>query len=282
MDNKNIIQMEQVSDNESLELSDIEQCVSDHEFYKSLQSKFPKDLHQKLMLNLTHEKLEEAEAKLLWGNIISHLKTMNAKLNRSVGLTVAAMDYITNISNKDLKPILIDEEKSRDIINSATTDDLTKLYTREFFDAALIDLYQQCKEKKQPISFIMIDIDDFKIVNDKYGHQTGDFVLKEIGKIIKKNIRDDDIAARYGGEELVIIVPESSTIQSKKIAERIRKQVEKNLFDKDLTVTVSIGISQMKLPFNTIHSLIKCADSALYKSKANGKNQITMQNCELN
>jgi diguanylate cyclase (GGDEF)-like protein len=278
MDKKTIIELEQVSKNDSLDLEDIKQCATDKLFYRKLQEKLPNKLHTLLILHLTHEKLPEDEAKSLWQKMLKHLKSMNTSLNRDVGLTVAAMDYITNISKIREQPVLINEKKSKNIINSATEDSLTGLYAREFFDAAIVHEFNQCEKCKHSISLIMIDIDDFKKVNDSCGHQFGDYVLEQIGKIIRKNVRDKDIATRYGGEELVIILPQSSADNSKKIAERIRRHVEQSVFKKNLKVTVSIGICEMRIPFSSIEDLVKCADNALYKSKAKGKNRTTILN----
>ena len=119
----------------------------------------------------------------------------------------------------------------------------------------------------------MIDIDDFKQVNDQYGHQKGDDVLSKIGQCINEIVREMDLAARYGGEELAIILPNSDIEKAYKIGERVRVAIEKLKFD-GFSVTVSIGVGGTdRKTKNTPEALIKKADVALYRAKDKGKNR---------
>ena len=124
---------------------------------------------------------------------------------------------------------------------------------------------------------MLIDIDDFKRVNDTYGHQDGDDVLKKVVKIMKKILRKSDLVARYGGEEFAVIMPETSTQKAFSVAERIRKNVANNLKCKELTITISIGIGTLSDKINSVYDLIKIADEALYQAKHNNKNKVV--NC---
>ena len=121
----------------------------------------------------------------------------------------------------------------------------------------------------------MIDIDDFKTINDTYGHQEGDNVLKKIGKTINNLVRKMDLPARYGGEEFAIIMPKADMKQAFKAAERIRKRIAQLEF-KGFSVTISIGISQASRNFNTPERLIHAADTALYVAKDKGKNCVSL------
>jgi diguanylate cyclase (GGDEF)-like protein len=122
---------------------------------------------------------------------------------------------------------------------------------------------------------LMIDVDNFKQINDTQGHLFGDKILNKLGDLIKSNIRETDLAARYGGEEFSIIMSNTSFDEAEEIAERIRKSVETHRFDKnELVTTVSIGIALHPFDAKSVQELLDNADSALYRAKHNGKNRI--------
>ena len=131
----------------------------------------------------------------------------------------------------------------------------------------------------------MSDIDFFKKVNDNYGHAVGDCVLKTIAKTIKKELREEDIASRYGGEEFIFLLPHTKLDEALVVAERLRKKVEKkkinveeyNIKDvKEISVTISIGVSEYNKNDKTPEALYKNADSALYKAKEGGRNRVVV------
>jgi len=164
----------------------------------------------------------------------------------------------------------------------ANMDGLTKLYNHRYFQEFFRDELSRHARYKRSISIIISDIDHFKTFNDEYGHQAGDFVLKEVAKIFKSNIRKKiDLAARYGGEEFVIVLPETNASGALKLAERIRKIVEETKFyfkplKESLHVTVSIGVANYPLNEDNPDLLIKCADAAMYKAKNSGRNKVCL------
>ncbi|WP_419656103.1 GGDEF domain-containing protein [Desulfosarcina variabilis] len=125
------------------------------------------------------------------------------------------------------------------------------------------------------VSLIMMDIDDFKQVNDSYGHPEGDRVLSEISTLILKTARDLDICSRYGGEEFAVILPQTGHQEALRLAERIRKRVE-NRFKKDLNVTISLGVATCPRVAKSAEALVSKADKALFQSKKRGKNRVTL------
>jgi diguanylate cyclase (GGDEF)-like protein len=156
----------------------------------------------------------------------------------------------------------------------ANRDRLTKLYNRRYFDEELDKEFERSARYKYSISLFMIDIDNFKKINDTYGHQKGDQVLSSIAAIVTGKMRLNDLVARYGGEEFVVILPEASSDNSANIAEKIRRQIETDSKEKTgLQVTVSIGCASRNKN-DTPESLIKKADKALYEAKKNGKNRV--------
>ena len=159
----------------------------------------------------------------------------------------------------------------------ATYDPLTNLLNRRSTDVKLRSLFDSHYHDEDAFSIIMCDIDRFKSVNDTYGHDAGDYVLKEVAWILKDTVRDNDIVSRWGGEEFLIIVS-SSKANAAILAERIRAQIEAHTYSYkniDLHVTITLGVSSYHA--NTdIESLIKSADQKLYRGKENGRNQVVV------
>ena len=157
----------------------------------------------------------------------------------------------------------------------ATTDGLTGLYNRKFFNEQLKSTINEALIHSYEVSLIMIDIDDFKKFNDTFGHQAGDEILATVSNVISNCIRTNDFAARFGGEEFVVILEKANKQVAVQIAERIRSSIEKlPMGYAKSKVTVSIGISTLPDRGKDMDSLIKDADESLYYSKRNGKNQV--------
>ena len=160
----------------------------------------------------------------------------------------------------------------------ANTDGLTKCYNKTYFNNGLELEVKKSKVTGKPLTLIIFDLDFFKKLNDNYGHDAGDYVLKEKARLIRENgIRQGDIFARYGGEEFCILLPNTNLKQGFEIAERLRKLIEKHEFiydGKRLPVTASIGIADYREGVSTGTDLFKRADSAVYKSKELGRNQV--------
>lgn len=160
----------------------------------------------------------------------------------------------------------------------ANRDALTGLYNRRWFDDQFEGLLYRAIEQKQGFSFIMIDIDHFKQVNDVYGHAVGDLVLQQTGFILSNHARSQDAAVRYGGEEMSLILPNTTLKQARNIAERLRKTIAETQFiladnSSSIQVTISLGCSTYT-GIEDKQQLMKLADDALYQAKNNGRNQV--------
>ncbi len=161
------------------------------------------------------------------------------------------------------------------------TDDLTGLYNQRYLYSQITKEVERAKRHNRPLSMLLIDIDLFKEFNDTYGHWEGDFVLKKIGEILMKNVRDIDMTFRYGGEEFAVILPETKYEDATIVAERIRKAVAQTLFypftldgQPDIvSKTVSIGVTEFNIE-DTIKSFLKRVDNAMYQAKKGGRNMI--------
>lgn len=159
----------------------------------------------------------------------------------------------------------------------AITDSLTGLFVRRHFFERFDEELRRSKRHRFAFALLMIDIDNFKKCNDTYGHLVGDFILKEIARVIKENVREIDIVARYGGEEVAIILPETGEENARLVAERLRRKVEEQLFrayDEKVRTTVSIGFAVYPRDAGEAAALVEKADRALYAAKKTGKNVV--------
>ena len=155
-------------------------------------------------------------------------------------------------------------------------DSLTGLNNRRCFDEIILKESERSERYSHPTSLIMLDLDHFKAVNDNYGHQTGDMVLKNLGKILLDEVRLSDTPCRYGGEEFAVILPETRLDEARRIAERIRKTIgQQELFtlNNNLRFNVSASIGVASTEQNDTLDLVECADQALYQAKKGGRNQ---------
>src|SRR4030043_1792402 len=161
------------------------------------------------------------------------------------------------------------------------TDDLTELFNQRYFYIQLVKEIERAKRHNRPLSMLLIDIDMFKDFNDKYGHLEGDYVLKKIGEILMKNVREIDMAFRFGGEEFTVLLPDTKHEDAIIVAERIRKAVAANVFypftldgQPDIvSKTVSIGVTEFHVEDN-VKSFLKRVDNAMYQAKKSGRNMV--------
>jgi len=161
----------------------------------------------------------------------------------------------------------------------AITDELTDLYNYRYLQQRLDDEIGRVARYGKQLSFLMIDVDDFKSVNDTYGHLVGDGVLTDLGRVLKATVREVDVVARYGGEEFSVLLPETDASGAFIVAEKIREAVSLNRFpdaegERSIHVTVSLGVANMPLHADDKESLLRQADDALYQSKATGKDRV--------
>src|SRR5712692_1063921 len=161
----------------------------------------------------------------------------------------------------------------------AITDALTGLHNRRYMETHLATLAEQAATRGKPLALMMLDIDYFKSINDNYGHDAGDDVLREFAVRIRKSIRGIDLACRYGGEEFVIVMPETDLHVAGMVAERLRRSIAGEPFavnkgTKRIEVTISIGLSTLELKGEPVGDVLKRADTALYKAKNDGRNRV--------
>lgn len=175
--------------------------------------------------------------------------------------------------------VRIEGEHIEMLENLVNIDGLTELYNHRYFYDTLIEKVKEGERDNKPVSMIFIDIDYFKQYNDMFGHQKGDYVLTKIGKIVKENSREGDVAARYGGEEFAVILPNTNEEEALSIAENLRKKIESTYFEGEESqpkgkITASMGVSVYPDKSKNEIELIKSADDALYRAKFFNKNRV--------
>jgi two-component system cell cycle response regulator len=164
-------------------------------------------------------------------------------------------------------------------IEMAITDALTGLFNRRYMESHLATLIEQATARGKPLTALVIDIDYFKAVNDTHGHDAGDDVLREFALRIKRSIRGIDLACRYGGEEFVVVMPETDMAVAAMVAERLRRRIAADPFaiqqgTRSIPVTISIGIAALRGKEDNAAGILKRADQALYRAKSDGRNRV--------
>ena len=207
------------------------------------------------------------------GEVIGVINITNKKHNKL--FNQKDLEFIESLANQ--AAIAIDNAKLYEL---ATKDGMTKLYIYRHFYTLLENEIRRCSRYKRNMSLVMMDIDNFKRINDTYGHLIGDAILKRLAMVLQETVRKVDIPARYGGEEFVVILPETDKENAAIIAERIRKNISEITVDINESVTisptVSVGIAQYSTDGQEPKELINAADTALYYSKHNGKNTVSL------
>ncbi|KYK49665.1 MULTISPECIES: PleD family two-component system response regulator [Bradyrhizobium] len=167
-------------------------------------------------------------------------------------------------------------------IEMAITDALTGLHNRRYMESHLATLAEQASIRGKPLALMILDIDYFKSINDNYGHDAGDDVLREFAVRVRKSIRGIDLACRYGGEEFVIVMPETDLHVAGMVAERLRRSIAGEPFaihkgTKRIEVTISIGLTTLERKGEAVADVLKRADTALYRAKHDGRNRVVSQ-----
>lgn len=206
-------------------------------------------------------------------NVLNPLSFIVALMLLGGGVFVYLVGQLALKTMSDIRKIAILQYES-------ITDSLTGLKNRRYFDQRLHEEIAHSRRYRLPLSLLLIDVDHFKVVNDTYGHQIGDEVLKNLSKVILEMVRDSDIVARYGGEEIAIITPNTEKAEAILLAERLRNIVQKStLASIDATqevvqITISIGVSTLNLVVMDKDALVEEADKALYEAKKLGRNRV--------
>jgi diguanylate cyclase (GGDEF)-like protein len=233
-------------------------------------------LYSSLLYLLTHLNFTERQAARHWKKIVKHRDTLRTAIGRDPGLRVAILDYFSNVSRELRNPKMIELANYERTERSAVTDGLTGLYNHSFFLQALRQEVLRSKRHGLRAALLLLDLDDFKQVNDERGHVEGDRVLMRAAAVVREGVREIDVAARYGGEEFAVLLPDTSRLGAFVVAERIRRRIEERFARGRSVVTLSGGIAVFPDDAGTPADLIVQADAGLYGAKAAGKNRILL------
>jgi len=205
------------------------------------------------------------------GTYLNDIQVRSAILSNSDLLKIG--DTIFKYLSGDNVESLYHEEIYRMTIQDGLTDIANKRHLMDYLDKELA----RARRHGRKLSVVMFDIDHFKDINDRYGHLTGDYVLKDLAAMLKKRIRKEELFARYGGEEFVVVLPEASREESVEFAEIVRKLVQKHPFEfenQPISVTVSVGIASVTDKTQSVQDLLKEADENMYRAKKEGRNRV--------
>lgn len=277
----------------------VDKFVSDHLIYifmKDVEDKFslvwPTNCHDEKIFSLL-EKLEpqkpyaiSSDGKTGVWSIRNEQDILGAIAASSTSEKLCAKDveYLALLTRQ--ASITIERANSyAQILQYATLDALTGLNNRRQFETRLSQETATAKRKDKPLCCIMLDIDHFKKVNDTYGHAAGDCVLKNTAAVISREVREYDIASRYGGEEFCILLPDTNIEEAEFVAQRLRSAVEKTDIEVPdlgvLNVTISVGVSRFEKEYENPEILHQKADIALYEAKRGGRNKVVVYNSDM-
>lgn len=246
---------------------------------EAMASIYGKDVYSVVFDLFTDVDLTSIEACKHWHDMLLHRDEMNRAMGRNVHLVAVISDYlILNTQTLD-NPKIVEISAFEKTTQDSTHDSLTGLFNRHYFKHALENQFALAKRYSTDLSLLFMDADDFKDINDKFGHPAGDAALKAMSVIIQENVRESDVAARYGGEEFVVIMAQTNSIDALILADRIRKQIEMfplTYNGQAISLSISGGIASFPVNAQSTDDLIYLADSALYRAKGAGKNNISL------
>lgn len=284
----------------------IDKFISQHLIYIFLKNGKKGEFNLAWPSNCTDKKLYELLSKN--SNIKTNIIENNGKIgifpiligDKTLG-AIVAYNTFENLTEEEISylkelsaqaSLTIDKANSYSkILQNATLDALTRLNNRHQFMHRLKQETSTAKRQNTPLCCIMLDVDHFKSVNDTYGHAAGDMVLRTVASIIKQEIREYDIASRYGGEEFTILTPHTTLEEAILVANRLREKIEKKKINieefkiedfKEISVTISVGVSIYNKKKGDPDILYQEADKALYKAKESGRNRVIVYSEELN
>lgn len=244
------------------------------DLYESVSD--PKDkenFFSALLYIISHLEFPEEVAKEHWSKIIQRHKELSEKLGRNISVRTSVIDYFTYNNDILKNPVVIEIFLYDSSEMKVYVDEMTGVYNYRYFKEALWSETRRSERYNLVFSLALIDIDDLKSINAKYGDDKGNLVIKTIAKVIDLNKRAEDTVCRYGGDEFIILLPETGKAGAIAFISRIKRKLEEALSEKGLSATISVGISEFPTDSRDPAHLVELADKALYTAKLRGKNR---------
>jgi len=254
---------------------DREMTEAESNFMQMQKNSRGKVFYSDLFYAISHHYFSPEIARRLWQKVIDHKHLLSEKLGRNIRITVATLDYLSNITDEIRSLTLMSETYVSEIANLSMVDGMTGLFNHSSCYAFLELELRNYIRYGVGVALILLDIDNFKLVNDQCGHQEGDRILIEFANTLKKQTRNSDICCRFGGEEFVVILPFTSVSnEALVIAERIREGAMSIVYSGQ-HITISAGVALCDSKTRTPQALVEKADHALYQAK-NKKNKVIL------
>ena len=274
---------------------DTDRTAEDEKALARERERKPDTFYSDLIYTLATIRYPEDEARLVWGNLLTHKAEMSSLLGRNVGIRVAALDFFRNKMGRlgDVK--IIDSSEYIQTAKLAITDYLTGVHNHRYFQDRLARAIERASRERAPVSLLMIDIDRFKRYNDRLGHIAGDVALREVAGALRRAIGREQVVARYGGEEFTVVLFGVGKRESLEEAERLRKGIESLSIpaqeDRGASadprrsghlprlgargrLTISAGVATFPEDASDRNGLIDWADLSLYLAKTGGRNRV--------
>ena len=247
----------------------------------ALVEQYGEAVYSELIYLLCHLRFEPAEAAEHWHGIVELRRSMQRRLDAPIDLRVALVSYFLEVHRRFENPTVIEMELFEQAREMAYRDELTGLHNYRYFKEFLSYEISRSEQYNSGVSLVLIDIDDFKRYNDGLGHQAGNEALRGIAAVIHRSMREVDLAARFGGEEFVVVAPETPKLGAGLLAQRIRDRVEAETFAGEEgqpagRLTVSLGVATYPADAASADELVRRADRALYLAKSSGKNRVCL------
>jgi diguanylate cyclase (GGDEF)-like protein len=227
-----------------------------------------------LLRNFIELDFSEEQSIEHWKGILSDADAIARRTGRPVNAITAIVYYFTSRKTLLERPLIVETHDYRQTEQMAMVDSLTGIFNRRYMDITLKKEYNRCSRYGKSFSVCLIDIDDFKRVNDTKGHLFGDLVLRELADLLRQSIREEDVACRYGGEEFLIVIPETNSPGATILADRIRQALKNSEFFAKNAITFSGGTATYPENARDVEALVHAADNALYQAKYSGKDRI--------
>ncbi|MFN4245022.1 MAG: GGDEF domain-containing protein [Brevinematia bacterium] len=281
------IKISKILKNKILDLLNREYVVGDdffknlEEIYNSATEKEKENFFSSFLYLLSHLEFPEDIAKEHWDKIKERHKELTQKLGRNISIRTSLIDYFTYGNNIIKKPVIIEIFLYDSSEMRIYVDELTGVYNYRYFKEALWSETKRSERYNLIFSIILIDIDDMKRINLEYGEEKGNDVIKTLARTIDLNKRAEDTVCRYGGDEFIVILPETSKAGAIAFASRIKRKLSEALNEKNIKATISVGIAEFPTDTKDPSDLLELASKALYTAKLRGKNLITAWNRDL-
>jgi diguanylate cyclase (GGDEF)-like protein len=237
------------------------------------------EIYRNLLYVLTNLDFQPHKAKSHWTRLLGDWERLSRKAGPTIDLRVAALHYFLQ-KQKELKnPTVVEIKFLQRTQGSAIKDELTRTYNYRYFRDRVEQEVMRVHRYGRGLSLLMVDVDDFKVFNDRNGHLAGNTALKKLSQLLKRSVRDVDVVCRYGGEEFAIVLPATLKRGALTAAEKIRVKAEKAAIPGEENqpkkkLTISIGVATVPSDATSVEELIERADAALYRAKADGKNRV--------